>query len=57
MEDLFRIRRGNRCAANQVRYSLGARNIERDLLPWCRQHGMPVMAYSPLGGVGDQSGT
>src|SRR5262249_54170911 len=26
--------------------------IERDLLPWCEQHGMPVMAYSPLGGPG-----
>jgi diketogulonate reductase-like aldo/keto reductase len=23
-----------------------------DLLPWCEQHGMPVMAYSPLGGPG-----
>jgi diketogulonate reductase-like aldo/keto reductase len=22
------------------------------LPPWCEQHGMPVMAYSPLGGPG-----
>jgi len=21
-------------------------------LPWCERHGMPVMAYSPLGGLG-----
>jgi diketogulonate reductase-like aldo/keto reductase len=21
-------------------------------LPWCERHGMPVMAYSPLGGAG-----
>ena len=24
----------------------------RDLLPWCERHGMPIMAYSPLGGPG-----
>jgi diketogulonate reductase-like aldo/keto reductase len=50
MEDLFRIPQGDRCATNQVPYSIGDRAIERDLLPWCQQHGMPVMAYSPLGG-------
>jgi diketogulonate reductase-like aldo/keto reductase len=52
MEDLFRIQKGDRCATNQLPYSLGDRGIERDLLPWCEQHGMPVMAYSPLGGTG-----
>jgi diketogulonate reductase-like aldo/keto reductase len=52
MEHLFRVPNGNRCATNQVLYNLGNRGIERDLLPWCRQHGMPVMAYSPLGGPG-----
>ena len=30
--------------------SLADRRVERDLLPWCERHGMPVMAYSPLGG-------
>jgi len=50
MEDLFRVPQGDRCATNQVRYNLGHRGIERDLLPWCERHGMPVMAYSPLGG-------
>jgi diketogulonate reductase-like aldo/keto reductase len=50
MEDLFRVPDGRRCAINQVRYSLNRRGIESDLLPWCKQHGMPVMAYSPLGG-------
>jgi diketogulonate reductase-like aldo/keto reductase len=50
MEDLFRVPDGNRCATNQVAYSLNNRHIEADLLPWCRQHNMPVMAYSPLGG-------
>jgi diketogulonate reductase-like aldo/keto reductase len=60
MEDLFRVPNGNQCATNQVSYSLKNRRIERDLLPWCTQHNMPVMAYSPLGGdhnlvVGDST--
>ena len=50
MEDLIRVTDGNRCVTNQVAYSLKNRQIERDVLPWCQQHNMPVMAYSPLGG-------
>jgi len=50
MEDLFRVPEGHRCATNQVPYSPNNRRIERDLLPWCKQHNVPVMAYSPLGG-------
>jgi diketogulonate reductase-like aldo/keto reductase len=50
MEDLFRVPDGHRCATNQVSYSLNNRRIERDVLPWCKQHNVPVMAYSPLGG-------
>ena len=52
MDDLLRIPQGERCATNQVYYNLGGRSIERDLLPWCERHSMPVMAYSPLGGPG-----
>ena len=52
MEDLFRVPQGDRCATNQVPYNIGDRGIEHDLLPWCERHGMPVMAYSPLGGPG-----
>jgi diketogulonate reductase-like aldo/keto reductase len=52
MEDLFHIPQGDRCATNQVLYNLAARGIERDLLPWCERHSMPVMAYAPLGGLG-----
>lgn len=51
MEQLFRVPDGHRCATNQVRYSLGNRYFERDVLPWCAQHNMPVMAASPLGGL------
>ena len=50
MEDLFRVPEGHRCATNQVAYSLNNRRIERDLLPWCKQNNLPIMAYSPLGG-------
>jgi diketogulonate reductase-like aldo/keto reductase len=52
LEKLFRVPQGDRCATNQVAYSLDDRAIERDLLPWCEQHSMPIMAYSPLGGPG-----
>src|SRR5262249_13363783 len=44
MEDLFRVPDGHGCATNQVPYSLNNRGIERDLLTWCKEHGMPVMA-------------
>lgn len=50
MEDLFRIPDGQHCATNQVLYNLDSRGIEYDLLPWCQQRRMPVMAYSPLAG-------
>ena len=51
MEALFHVPNGNRCATNQVLYNIGSRSIEYDLLPWCEQRGMPVMAYTPLGGA------
>jgi diketogulonate reductase-like aldo/keto reductase len=50
MEDLLRVPDGHRCATNQIPYSLNNRRIENDVLPWCKQHNIPVMAYSPLGG-------
>jgi len=35
-------------ASNQVKYSLVARRAEHDVLPWAREHGVGVLAYSPL---------
>lgn len=35
-------------AVNQVLYNLSRRGIEYDLLPQCRDRGIPVMAYSPI---------
>jgi diketogulonate reductase-like aldo/keto reductase len=40
--------RGEACATNQVLYNLTRRGIEFDLMPLCRDHGMPLMAYSPI---------
>lgn len=50
MDELFGVPQGLNCAVNQVPYSLTNRAVERGLLPWCAQHGVPIMAYSPLGG-------
>lgn len=49
MEEMLALEGGARCATNQVLYNPGSRGIEFDLLPLCRRHGMPVMAYAPLG--------
>lgn len=39
---------GDAIVTNQVLYNLLERGIEWELLPWCRQRELPVMAYSPL---------
>jgi diketogulonate reductase-like aldo/keto reductase len=49
MRELFDLAEGRRCATNQVLYHLRERGIEWDLLPWLREHRIPLMAYSPLG--------
>lgn len=38
-----------RIAANQVLYHLGDRGAEADVVPWCKAHGVTVVAYSPFG--------
>jgi len=52
MQELTRLKEGGACATNQVLYHPDSRGIEYDLLPWCAQHHMPVMAYSPIGQAG-----
>lgn len=49
MQELWRVPQGRECVANQVLYNVRSRGIEYDLLPWCRGHGVGVMAYCPLG--------
>ncbi|GAA0518491.1 hypothetical protein GCM10011581_22930 [Saccharopolyspora subtropica] len=48
MEELFTSDLGRQTATNQVLYNLTRRGVEWDLLPWCRERGLPVMAYSPI---------
>jgi diketogulonate reductase-like aldo/keto reductase len=39
---------GELVTTDQVLYNLSQRGIEWELLPWCRERRIPVMAYSPL---------
>lgn len=48
MEEAFALEEGNAIAVNQVLYNLSRRGIEWDLLPWCRDRSIPIMAYSPV---------
>jgi diketogulonate reductase-like aldo/keto reductase len=34
--------------SNQVLYNLNNREIEDDLLPYCQEHSVTIMAYTPL---------
>src|SRR5580692_11132738 len=36
-------------ACNQVLYHLRERAVEHAVLPWCREHGSAVVAYTPFG--------
>ncbi|MCD8178739.1 MAG: aldo/keto reductase [Tannerellaceae bacterium] len=48
MEEFYAIPGGNTCTANEVVYNITRRGIEYDLIPWCREHNIPVIAYSPV---------
>ncbi len=48
MEDAIELPGGDEIVTDQVLYNLKHRGIEWDLEPWCREHGLPIMAYSPV---------
>jgi diketogulonate reductase-like aldo/keto reductase len=48
MKKLVALPGGERCAANQVYYSLGERGIDFDLKPWQIERSLPLMAYCPI---------
>jgi diketogulonate reductase-like aldo/keto reductase len=48
LEEAERIVGPGRVACNQVLYHLEERAIEHAVLPWCRQHGVAVVGYSPF---------
>jgi diketogulonate reductase-like aldo/keto reductase len=48
MEEVAGLPGGSAVATDQVLYNLMRRGIEYDLMPWCEQRNIPIMAYSPL---------
>ncbi|WJV55787.1 aldo/keto reductase [Prodigiosinella aquatilis] len=52
MQELWSLNGGEQCITDQVLYHLASRGIEYDLLPWCQQRHVPVMAYCPLAQAG-----
>jgi diketogulonate reductase-like aldo/keto reductase len=48
MEEAFELPGGDAIATNQLLYNLKHRGIEWNVLPWCRERDLPVMAYTPL---------
>jgi diketogulonate reductase-like aldo/keto reductase len=49
LEELAAIAGAGHPACNQVLYHLQERAIEHGVLPWCREHGTAVVAYTPFG--------
>ncbi len=52
LDEVRRIAGAGHPACNQVLYHLGERAIEQAVLPWCEQHGVAVVEYSPFGHAG-----
>jgi len=48
LEDALRIVGPGKIACNQVLYHLEERAIEHAVLPWCRQHEVALVGYSPF---------
>jgi diketogulonate reductase-like aldo/keto reductase len=49
LEEAWGIAGAGSLACNQVLYHLQERTIEHAVIPWCEQHGVAVVAYSPFG--------
>jgi diketogulonate reductase-like aldo/keto reductase len=47
-QEWLAVSRADKTLANQVQYSIGERGIDFDLLPWCLQRQIAIMAYCPL---------
>ncbi|MRN06930.1 aldo/keto reductase [Lactobacillus sp. 0.1XD8-4] len=48
LEELWRLKNGYDCAANEDLYNLDKRGIEFELLPLMKKQDLPLIAYSPL---------
>ena len=49
LDELLDVAGKGKIACNQVLYHLQERAIEHAVIPWCAQHGVAVVAYSPFG--------
>lgn len=49
LEEAWEIAGAGGFVCNQVLYHLKGRAIEHGVLPWCEEHGVAVVAYSPFG--------
>ena len=49
LDEALAIAGPKRIACNQVLYHVAERAIEHAVIPWCAQHGVAVVAYSPFG--------
>ncbi len=56
LEEVRRIAGQQLPACNQILYHLEERSIENAILPWCEQHGVAVVGYSPFGNKGSLPG-
>jgi diketogulonate reductase-like aldo/keto reductase len=48
MEKWYALTGGKTVASNQILYNLTRRGPEFDLIPWCHQKNVSIMAYSPI---------
>jgi len=49
LDDMLAVAGEGKIACNQVLYHLQERAIEHAVIPWCAQHDVAVVAYSPFG--------
>ena len=52
MAELVEVPQGGGCMVNQVLYNPEHRGIEHDLMPWCVDRRIALMAYTPIGQAG-----
>jgi diketogulonate reductase-like aldo/keto reductase len=49
LDEILKVSGEGQVACNQVLYHLKERAIEHAVIPWCKRHGVAVVAYSPFG--------
>jgi len=52
LDELLNVAGEGKIACNQVLYHLNKRTIEHRVIPWCIEHGVAVVGYSPFGSRG-----